>query len=193
MRVLSLWPVDLPCAGHDFQCSFVDSLQEAVSITGEAYRVITRNVFKTARSCRESFADIVDKLFAWILQHTTFEDGPDIFEEALAFWLILGIDIEMATIISTLHLCFTNGRLRCRLSSRSDPEMYNKIMDCFLVVLKYTRYSDSRMIGSGKSTSCLMGATYIGQDSFIGQVIEDEATSNWYSQSLRTFNESCRF
>lgn len=90
------------------------------------------------------------------------EGEGDPYDDVLCFWSSLGIDEEICPLLAELDLIWADGRLLVRESCGADENVYDKVITCFMDVMRFIPFSESRWIGSTNPCARLIATECLG-------------------------------
>ena len=193
-RALMVWYVDVPCAGHDIQGAYLDSLAEVLDICNvKKIRDICKPVFKAVRSLRESFSQLIDALPGWIMRHLHFDESPFNAAEVKDWWELFHLPVEAVTELTRMNLHFVDNRLHVAAACRRERGLHKRINDTLLVVFRFRKFSETRHACQGASCQTLVASRFLGLDSLVETILQDDAEGDWYLQCYKCFGAPERF
>jgi len=192
LRCLQAWPLVCWCALHDLHGALADSLQETLVMTGTPAKDIHKNMFKTVRSARESYDQLMDEIDEWVMAHVSWDEQDFCFEAVLEWWLQLGIREDLAMMLAERNMRFEENRLLAHVSFRSREGVHAETVTILLGVLRLAMYSKGRFVGAGKSFSAMVAGTYLGLDSLIAKVCAEPDQGTWYLSGYACWTQGTR-
>ena len=139
---------------------------------------------KTLYSCIKGIREGYAALLTWIADWVVFsvEFVPRKYAPALdsALWILLGLDSVIVTFLVRTGLHFENGHLYCDATVAHDPDIFDEIIDCLLLVFRFQPFSSSRFNGIGEGSRVLTASLLLGLDAFIRFCLaKPRVTSRW--------------
>jgi len=192
LRKFQAWIQDIPCVLHDLHGGLADAVEEVSVLTHTPLKSLTKTTYKTIRSVRESLDSIIELLDLWAIAHLDWSDEAFDYEAVLEFWLTLAVPEPLARMLSVRNLRFEDGRLRAASCFKDDENAIDDVLSCILGVMKITRFHAGRFVRSGEPASALLGASFLGLDSVVNQLLDDPDIGDWYLKCFRDYNDAAR-
>lgn len=117
---------------------------------------------KSLSNCSTAFHCHIDLFITRFL--TFVPERSCSMDEALAFWLCLGMHAEVADNLSRADLRWDGERLCAHLAFQDEPGAVSQIAGMVLHLMRWRDYSETRWCGSGPSGRLFLGALAGGMD-----------------------------
>jgi hypothetical protein len=174
------WVVGTPCANHDCQNSLKWALKAVLDEEDTAQVVHALHI--AIASVRNGFDLLHAHLGAFVAEALDFWEGDQETPEDTnyQFWLCIGVDAEVAQILASLDLFWSDNKLRVARRCKGDPMLLEKITHCILHVCRFKQFTDSRWITVGDSSRSLLAAMCLGLAGWVRYTRKDPRASDWY-------------
>jgi hypothetical protein len=171
------WIVSVGCALHDTQSAFRWSLPHRFADAD-----LLKDIWISMASVRQSYDAILRYLSDWIVTALSFTDkwADDEFATWKLLWETLRLDEETVNILMYLQLRFCDGRLLVSVGCRGDADLVQAISTIILVVWKFRRYTDSRWLSLGYSSTNLVAGEFLGLTAMLSFALTDCHVSGFF-------------
>lgn len=172
------WIVFTACALHDCQ----NMLKWALKCSFDNTELI-RKVYIGTAAVRNSMDIILAYMGEW-LREAVVASAPLGLEQKrclAALWTFLDVDDDVIPmLVDTLELRCSSGKLYIRADSVHDGDLITILSAVLLAIWKVRKFSDSRWLGIGRSSRCLIASRLSGMKSLLEFAAAKPSVSGYY-------------
>ena len=170
--VLLQWYVNTPCPYHDCHGGFRKALEPYAS------KEDVKDLHISIESLRNSFSMIAREIPKFSRLHVQFANLSAV--GVADFWARLGITPDQLHLLVLVNPCWTGTVLLVSTDLQCLPDPLGVVQNAILLVLKLSRFSESRFLGAGMSNRALQGAYAIGVWKIVELAREVPSNSEYY-------------
>ena len=188
---LLTWCVGTACAIHDAH----NSLKWAVLVLFNDKQLLKEcwQAFASLCSCSRQIRDYLPR---WLGMHFALvgeADCPGV-AELTALWSTLGVKEHVLDEIVALRLHFRDGCMWAADSADESGEdsAINRASFVVMSVWTFRRFTEGRVLSSGKVCRSNLGSALLGLDAMVGTMLADKREGQYYLKGYEKMNEDVR-
>ena len=184
------WSVASACALHDahnaLKWSMYNHFQDKLMLS---------DVYIAIASCINAYNLVHKHLAPWLLEHLDYapDDSLPCQRDLEQLLTALRLDPELVDVLaSDLRIWWSEGKLLVAMSRRDDADLFAKVFNAMMGVLRFKTFSSSRWVTVGTSCRCLVSALLLGLDSLVDRVRADPKSSDYHIGGFQKLDARAR-